>query len=661
MTDQESQCPQCQSPVVFAAAASVLCTCHICQGLISKDRTDGSLEFFGQSVTGPSRASVLQLGLNGKWKDVEFTILGCVDYSLGSNYRSEWYIVFEDGRWGWLVETQEQLFVLLAVEDERHALGAFPNWSDVRLRSSFRFAQHRLSVYQRFAEKLVSIVGELPFIPVLGAQRRTVLLKEDKLVGRYDYGFEDCETAIDGDFYLGVDVEYENLFERRLLRKPNNSHVSDCPSCGKPFSIHVPKTIRRIICEHCNAQIDATVAGELLLRQVLSLDLHKTDLIRLGASGWLDGSKWTVLGYVQREGLSGVDEIRWREYWLHAADHGHAVLTEYLGHWTLAKEISVFDVSSSDQKRNYAGQDLRLYEKLECINKRVAGGFPWSIQPGDVVSIERYVSSSSVLQEETHNGEVKLLLGTYVRAQDVQEAFGLTRLPKVVESVPYQENPYKANIPSLIQAGVFFSMLLFLSALFIYGSGEGGELVHQFITLKKNYELTQAVNKGFERRIEPFYLMTSKILVVKARVADNNKVPRPPQCDMKGGNCLSDIDGNDVCWVFLNGQLENLKLHETRSFGLYIRCDAASLHHREVYLGAIQPGEYALSINPRWRGFDHGGRSGIDLHIYFGSFFWVDRILTSLGLLWSIPIIQIVRYYLFEKHRFMQRMYGLKL
>jgi hypothetical protein len=99
---KEFTCPSCGAPVPFRSAASILAVCAYCSSTLV--RHDANLENVGKMAELQEDSSPLQLGAEGRYRGVPFTIVGRIQLRYPQGLWNEWHLLFEDQRSGWLGE-----------------------------------------------------------------------------------------------------------------------------------------------------------------------------------------------------------------------------------------------------------------------------------------------------------------------------------------------------------------------------------------------------------------------------------------------------------------------------------------------------------------------------------------------------------------------------
>lgn len=104
MTRPAASCPGCGAPVEFRWRAAVQTTCPYCRSVLV--RQDVDLQRVGVVADLPADSSPIQLGTEGRWRGVAFTVVGRIIYEYERGAWSEWHLVMADGGSAWLSDAQ---------------------------------------------------------------------------------------------------------------------------------------------------------------------------------------------------------------------------------------------------------------------------------------------------------------------------------------------------------------------------------------------------------------------------------------------------------------------------------------------------------------------------------------------------------------------------
>ncbi|MDR0480975.1 MAG: DUF4178 domain-containing protein, partial [Gallionellaceae bacterium] len=118
-----ASCPQCGAPVEFRSAAAVMAVCASCRSTLLKRGAD--VERIGEMAAVLDDASPIQLNTAGRYDKRAFTVLGRIQLSYDAGSWSEWYVVFDDGAFGWLSDASGQYAITVLLTDTHNAWPAF--------------------------------------------------------------------------------------------------------------------------------------------------------------------------------------------------------------------------------------------------------------------------------------------------------------------------------------------------------------------------------------------------------------------------------------------------------------------------------------------------------------------------------------------------------
>ena len=107
-------CPACSAEVLFKSKSSIFGVCSYCSSTLV--RRDMNLETLGKMAELPPDVSTLQIGTMGTYKNNRFEIIGRKKMSWDDGYWNEWFMMFDNGKEGWLAEAQGFLAVSFKTE-----------------------------------------------------------------------------------------------------------------------------------------------------------------------------------------------------------------------------------------------------------------------------------------------------------------------------------------------------------------------------------------------------------------------------------------------------------------------------------------------------------------------------------------------------------------
>jgi len=97
-------CPSCGAEVVFQSSISVFAVCPYCHSMLV--RHDLHIESIGRMAQLQEDPSPLQLGTQGRYQAIAFSLIGRLRVGWQGGAWNEWFMLYDDGRHGWLAEAQ---------------------------------------------------------------------------------------------------------------------------------------------------------------------------------------------------------------------------------------------------------------------------------------------------------------------------------------------------------------------------------------------------------------------------------------------------------------------------------------------------------------------------------------------------------------------------
>jgi hypothetical protein len=176
----ERKCPSCGAMIPFRVSIDLFAVCPFCRSLVQ--RKDLDLEALGVSAQLQPDGTPLQTGTRGAYRGAAFEVAGRVQLETPHGFWNEWFIVFEDGRRGWLGEAQGAYAVSFNTPASVPPLSALKVLAKLELKG----APHQ--VLEIIDAKYLAAEGELPFKPPLGESAPSAdLIGENGAFGTIDY------------------------------------------------------------------------------------------------------------------------------------------------------------------------------------------------------------------------------------------------------------------------------------------------------------------------------------------------------------------------------------------------------------------------------------------------------------------------------------------
>jgi hypothetical protein len=158
MSHPGSNCPQCGAKVEFRWSGAVQAVCEFCSSILV--RTDLDLRKVGQVADfALEDASPIQINTEGVHDQKAFVVVGRIIYEYAQGGWNEWYLMFNDGSFGWLSDAQLEWAVTkqFAAQNVPHS----PN--ELRPGKTFTFGTTDFEVTSVTAAYYKGVEGQLPF------------------------------------------------------------------------------------------------------------------------------------------------------------------------------------------------------------------------------------------------------------------------------------------------------------------------------------------------------------------------------------------------------------------------------------------------------------------------------------------------------------------
>lgn len=179
----ERKCPACGAMVPFRTSISLYAVCPFCRSLAL--RRDLDLEKLGESAQLKPDGTPLQVGSGGVYRGAPFELVGRMQLKTPHGFWNEWFMVFADGRQGWLGEAQGAYAVSFKTEYN------VPAFRDLKVMAKVDVKGSAYQVLELIEAEYLAAEGELPFRPPLGESVRTAdLIGEGGAFGTIDYSDE---------------------------------------------------------------------------------------------------------------------------------------------------------------------------------------------------------------------------------------------------------------------------------------------------------------------------------------------------------------------------------------------------------------------------------------------------------------------------------------
>ena len=390
-----------------------------------------------------------------------------------------------------------------------------------------------------------------------------------------------------------------------------------CTGCGGPLTVRAPGHSLTVACPACGAILDAQDPNfKVIETYTAKTALHP--LIPLGARGKLRGELFEAIGFLVRAAEAEGEVFRWREYLLFNPYRGFRWLTEYQGHWILAKAASSHPTeppggaaSGEPYTVSYLGRPYRHFQSVWARVEYVLGEFPWRVRGGEQVSVEDFIDPPRILSREKAEEETTWSIGESVEGKALWAAFGLKGEPPARVGVGVvQVSPYTGRGRTMLRL-----FLLLVGAL----------LLAQIVSV-----LLAQNRLAYEQR---FAYQGGKGPLVSVVTESFDLTGRHANVQVE---IDTDLSNN---WAYFNMALINEETGQGLNFGREVsyysgRDEDGSWseggRRDEVYLPSIPSGRYYLLIEPE----TSASRMAYEVHVRRD----VPRFI---HLLWALPLLSI--------------------
>lgn len=572
----QGQCPSCGAPVEFTAGTAQVVVCSYCQTVVAKKGVN--LEAHGKIAAIVDTDSPLRLGLDGRYGKTGYRLVGHLQKDHGAGPWDEWYVEFDDGRTGWLSESEGAFHLMFeaGTEESIKLDDAYPG-------QRLTLRNRPFVVEERGHARVTAAEGQLPsdvdptvdhyYVDATGPKGQFASL---------DFG----PRGQDPEVFLGQRLKLEQLGISLDQLRPRAKKVSlqqaRCPQCNGALELRAPDQTKRVACPYCGALLDAS-QGKLAFLQLLEKPEH-APLIPLGTKGQLDGTEWICIGFMVRSCTVEGTRYPWEEYLLFHKARGFTWLMQSNGHWVYLKPIEAGDVSLvPGVAAHYEGRRYKAFQSVSAVTETVLGEFYWEVHSGERAQAVEYVAPPYSVNEDATTNEVTYTHGEYLAPSVIQEAFKLKEpLPPPQGVAPSQPNPHKNNPIwkwSAIWATALVAIYLIVNVL---SANEG--VLDMTVTLPPEAVSGTPTAIHFS---EPFTIH-------------------------KRGNVMAEVSApvsND--WIGVQGDLVNQDTGEVTSFyqeiSYYFGSDSDGAWSEgstsgTEYLSSVDPGTYVLRTTAAFSG-----------------------------------------------------------
>ena len=464
---QQANCPNCGAAIRFRWSGAVQTTCEYCRSILV--RRDLNLEKVGKVADLPPDVSPIQIGTEGVYQDKAFQVVGRILYDYQDGGWNEWHVIFQDGKSGWLSDSQLEYTVsFLSAASE-----ALPKVGEIKRGRRFNWNGTAYDVTSVTPANYRGVEGELPF-EYWDKEHATFadLRTEDGRFATIDYS--DDPPLL----FFGASVDFDNLkFKnlRQLDRLGGGEKTAvaglNCPGCGAALSISAAGHTLTVACPKCHAILDAKDPNLQMLEKFKARQAIDP-LIPLGSRGKLFGTEYEAIGFEERS--TDVEDVpdSWVEYLLFNRYKGFRYLTEYKGHWNFVQTVPASPSHVRSGKKGgvrFMGRTYKAFASALATTTYVMGEFPWRVHVGEKNGTSDYIAPPRILSNEITEGESVWSLGLYMPGSEIWQAFQLPGQAPAARGIYLnQPAPFAGQASSMWRASFTWLWALILVAILFY-------------------------------------------------------------------------------------------------------------------------------------------------------------------------------------------------
>jgi len=494
-------CPGCGGPIIFKVGSAIVAVCEYCHSVVA--RGDRKVENLGKVADLVDTGAVLEVGLTGRYQGVPFELTGRAQlgHEAGGVW-DEWYAAFADGRWGWLAEAQGKYY--LTFRTTPATTSTVPPFTKLQLGQSLNLGAglRPMLVAEKGQARAVSAEGQIPYRLEPGAEYSYADLSgSHREFATLDYSDEPPLVFAGNEVTLTeLGVPETRKIAEHQAREVQGLQLS-CPQCGGALALRAPDKTERVGCPNCGALLDYH-QGQLKFLQALKV--HKP-LLPIGSVGKFENQPFTVIGYLKRYVVIERVNYFWEEYLLYHPREGFRWLVRSDNHWSFVTTISPGQVSCSDRRASFQGQEFKLFQKNSATVAYVLGECYWKVAIGEEAQAADYIHPPLMLSREISSAgrstEVNWSLGTYLPVAELENAFGLKGLPRPGFSTVAPNQPFLHK--GIYRSWLILGGLTLIVGVFFLARGSGRNVFHETYPVQPTSTPDQAqvvFSKPFELR-----------------------------------------------------------------------------------------------------------------------------------------------------------------
>ncbi len=417
--ERHFKCPSCGATNTVTNPGILMRICDFCRTAMYWDK-ESVLRAGRQSMDLPP-STRFRVGASGKLKGSSFRVLGRLSYAHENGTWNEWFIEMQDGQIMWLTEDEGELFLESPV-----SLGTtIPPFEGLEVGMQIPLDDKVGIVEELGNARCLGGEGQIPFEIEVG--ETYPYADGSTLDGKTSFGLEYDNLGQNPQAFLGRILGVKQDRTRREDRGTGTEKAGEiirCVACGKPYEGPRVKTTSMVVCDSCGASLALDEAET----KVVGQNVGRTPIFtfRIGLPITLDSIKYEVMGrllYVEMDDQIPDTSV---DYVLYNPENGYVFLSEYRGHYTVARvthgRVEIPSLPSPRQRVQVAGDTFQAYEEGEVTLKWVDGAIPWKATIGETTRYTHLIKPPEFVDVEITGRERELFRGRYLTREELATA-----------------------------------------------------------------------------------------------------------------------------------------------------------------------------------------------------------------------------------------------
>ncbi len=472
MSVLKASCPNCGGPIEFKKGSTIVVVCPFCRSAVA--RTDRKLEDLGRVAELVESESPLKLGVQGDFSGSKFELTGHAQIKHGAGgFWDEWYATFSNGWVGWLAEAQGKFYMTFyKPTPEDFKIPAFDEIQPGQRLDGLSDETH-LIVNEKGTATYIAADGEIPYKLDPNEQSNYAdLVGKDGVFATIDYSMSPPYMFYGKELTLAdMGLADKRAAEREAKTAPTDA--MNCPNCGGTLELKAPDKSERVTCPYCNSLLNINEGNLEYLKALKPNPAQRDFQLPIGAKGtfgnFANGVELEIIGATTRSVTFDRVKYFWNEYLLYNPKVGFKWLVNSDNHWNFVDSINAAEVENSSitinerQTVKFNGKRYKIFQNSPARVEYVKGEFYWQVEQGETVQAADFVAAPYMLSQEKNKNEINWSLGTYIKKEEVEKAFGIENLPKPFNVAPNQ--PFEGG--GLIKYGFLMLGILLLVGIFM--------------------------------------------------------------------------------------------------------------------------------------------------------------------------------------------------